>query len=403
MKQQYKFGSVNLKNNLMSIQGPKHEQGGVSLGKTKEVEGEESIFGDFVFSNRLIYNGGDKKKKGKKKGNHITFADKSKSIARKYKDDNSSLATSSQEREMQKLATEQEEFKQSMMEDPAAVGVSPGDIPGQPQGGQLNVGATPQFAYGGSMGKDKMFLGGAIAASAGASAAGSLLDVGRGVFGKSRKHPDVSLERAEFENADFGRVDFDNVDYSEQRGQLQRDTNSNRLQNNAAIRANSSNAGQLLGNTSASNFGSLDRLNEGSKLSYQGEENMNVGINNQENQINTQIGNAEERFNKSGLNQTNLFNTQISNQERMQNYQIGLQNSANTDAKTDLMFKGLQGLLQTGGEAFDAKHFSELGFPNAGGPTGGDAGKSRRNRRNQRQLKGYNYNGAMDNDGSYFT
>lgn len=306
MKKKYTFGSMNFKNNLISVNGPRHEQGGVSLNKDVEVEGGESIFDNFVFSDRLPY------PKSK-----MSFSDKAKMIEKRYGKDTSPEAIKSKEREMRQLAELQEEMKSDLV-----VNKAPG-----PENG-----------------KQKMFIGGAIA-----GAAGGLVNVGRGLFEKPRQYDKLNFERADYKDAEFGTVDFDNVDYSEQRSQAAVDTRRNRLAGNATIRNNASSAGQLLANTIVNNTRSLDTLNRVNRNSFQDEENTNVNINNSENQLNTQIKNSEEQFNVGNFLRTNMFNAQVGNQELMQNFDIQLMNDANKDAKRQMIYDGIGQMLGSAG------------------------------------------------------
>lgn len=307
MNDPHKFGTMNFKNNLVSIDGPTHENGGVKLSKTKEVEGEESMFGNFVFSERLSY------PKSK-----MSFSDKAKAIEKKYGKDKSDFAIKSKKKEMQRLADEQEALKAEIL----------GSI-------------TPTMD---EEGVEKFFIGGAVA-----SAAGSLINVGRGLFEKPREYDPIELQRAEYKEAEFENVDFDTIDLSDQRSLNALQTDSNRKTTNAFIRGNASSAGQLLNNTMVNNLRSQSQLNTSNRESYLNEEVTNTNILNSEDQINTQINNSEEQFNVGNFLNTNMFNTGIHNQELMQNFDIQLMNDANKDAKRELLYQGIGGLLQTGG------------------------------------------------------
>ena len=332
MKNKYKFGTMNMKNNLASIQGPKHEQGGVSINKDIEVEGGESIFDNFVFSDRLPYiKGGG------------SFSDKAKEIEKRYAKDKSALASKSKMKEMKRLAEEQEALKAELVPQQSK----------QPQEGgpvEMKLGGAMGAIAGGSAGGN---IGGvtpknAIPWGAIAGAAGGLVNIGRGIFGKAREYDDIELERANWDDASFEEANFDNVDYSEQRVRAGLDTERNRLAGNATIRNNAGSSGQLLANTLMNNNRSSGNLNRLNRESFQNEENTNVGINNQEEQFNVGTANQFSQFNTQGKNRTNLFNTQIGNQETMQNFDIQMMNDANKDAQTQMIFDGLGQVLQTG-------------------------------------------------------
>ena len=297
MKKKYAFGSLNLNNNLIDVQGPKHEQGGVSINNEVEIEGGESVFDNFTFSDRLTVPRTDK-----------TFSDEAKRIEKTYANDDSALARDSKAKEFKRLALLQEEVKSDLV-------------------------ATPDVEEGG---KRKLFAGGLIAAGLPAA-----INIGRGLFGKARKFDQLNFGRVDFDNVEFDEVAFDNVDFSEQRNQAALDTERNRLTTNATIRNNANSVGQLLGNTLVNNARNLSDLNSLNRESFQTEGNTNVEIGNRENLINTQIGNQENQLNSQINNQENQLNTQIGNQELLQNFQIDQINAANEDAQQELLFQGL--------------------------------------------------------------
>jgi hypothetical protein len=90
----------NLQNQMpVHVQGNPHEMGGVPLGNSNnEVEGNEVVWDNFVFSDRVPYN------------DSITFAQKAKSIMGKYKSRNGDPYTSnSLKAEMSRLKTQHQE------------------------------------------------------------------------------------------------------------------------------------------------------------------------------------------------------------------------------------------------------------------------------------------------------
>ena len=79
---------------LTEYTGYKHSEGGIPVGQGKEVEDGETRFGDFIFSNQL-----------KVPGTKMTFADKSKRIANKYKGrENDVFAAKSKTQELENLS-----------------------------------------------------------------------------------------------------------------------------------------------------------------------------------------------------------------------------------------------------------------------------------------------------------
>ena len=296
MKNKYKFGSTNFKNTLVNVNGPSHEKGGVDISKNVEVEGEEAIMDGFVFSNRLMY------KDGK------TFSDKAKEIEKRYSKDKSNLGEKTKKIELDRLSQEQETMKAELAESvnqEQSQAKSPNGMPNMP------TQQPQQMAYGGNM-KKKMFLGGAIARGIGAA-----VNIGRGLWEKPRQYDDISLERAT----------ANTIDLEEQRRTAGITSNRNRRSTNETIRGNAGSAGQLLGNTLYNNARSTDDLNRVQAESYMNEENVNAQI----------------------KNQVDQFNTQIGNQETMQNFNIGMMNDRNKDAKRELMFKGIGDLLGVAG------------------------------------------------------
>lgn len=219
-----------------------------------------------------------------------TFADKANSIERKYKNDDSPEAITSKKRELSYLAEQQESTKQEML----ASMLPEGMLDGMEEG------------------ERKMFLGGAIA-----QGVGSLVNMGRGIFEKPRQYDPIELERATANTIDLG----------EQRTSAQLGAERGRISTNQTIRDNAGSAGQLLGNTLVNNARTTDDLNRVLAESYMNEENVNAQIENQVDQFNTQIG----------------------NQETLQNFQIDQQNAMNRDAKRELLFQGIGGLLQGAG------------------------------------------------------
>ena len=325
MKRQYKFGTMNLKNSLIDIKGPSHSQGGVSLGNNIEVEGNEAIFGDFVFSDSLVFGGKENGKEKNKTKNKKTFADEARKIQKKFPDDNDSLAVKAREVQFKKLSQMQEKMKQQMMPQDSEVQELDPQMQSLPQD-QNNLEQLPaqdkkSFKGGGDMGKSQGFDAGMIPGMGIAGAVGGLVNMGRGIFGKARQYDNVEFERAEANLVDLG----------EQRTSATRDSN-NRLSNTKeTIRNNSNSSGQLLGNSLYASARSTDDLNRVNAESYMNEENTNAQINNQVDQFNTQIG----------------------NRETMQNFNIGVQNAANRDAQQDMIFQGIEGLLGSGGQGYD--------------------------------------------------
>jgi hypothetical protein len=89
---------------LINFKGNTHENGGIALPDGQsEVEDGETKIGNFIFSNNLLYN--------KKQ----TFADKSKSIDKKYFRDNDKIDAMGKKLELEKLSNQQENMKQLMM------------------------------------------------------------------------------------------------------------------------------------------------------------------------------------------------------------------------------------------------------------------------------------------------
>lgn len=85
---------------LTEFNGLTHEQGGLPLGEIAEVEDGETKYSDFIFSDSINYN------------NKKTFADQSKKINKKYSlRPNDKFSIESKERELAKLAEQQEMLK----------------------------------------------------------------------------------------------------------------------------------------------------------------------------------------------------------------------------------------------------------------------------------------------------
>lgn len=88
---------------LIHAKGLEHSEGGIQLSNNNEIENGETVINDFVFSNNLLYN--------KKQ----TFADKSKSIDKKYFRDNDKIDAMGKKLELEQLANQQENMKKSMI------------------------------------------------------------------------------------------------------------------------------------------------------------------------------------------------------------------------------------------------------------------------------------------------
>jgi len=88
---------------LIQAKGLEHSEGGIQLSNNNEIENGETIINDFVFSNNLPYN--------KKQ----TFANKSKSIDKKYFRDNDKIDAMGKKLELEKLSNQQENMKKSLM------------------------------------------------------------------------------------------------------------------------------------------------------------------------------------------------------------------------------------------------------------------------------------------------
>lgn len=105
---------------FIQYNGPTHEGGGIpidsngmpnSINPTAEVEGNETMYDNdiskYIFSDRLMY---DPK-------NKITFADQSKKINKKYKNDSDKIKEDTRKLELERLKSEQEIFKYSISQD----------------------------------------------------------------------------------------------------------------------------------------------------------------------------------------------------------------------------------------------------------------------------------------------
>lgn len=338
----YKFGSLGQNKDVTPVTGPSHDEGGIKINPNTEIEGGESEFEGFVFSNVLVYRekpNPDGKKKSKKESAKVkTFADVANEIQKKYGKDQSPEAQKTKSMELAKLAQEQEELKASMMPKQENPGMQ-----GEPsmQGMEEGVGAPlpqdgmgmPNMGIPQEEGVRKMFLGGAIASGVGAA-----INIGRGLLEKPRVHDNVEFERATANTIDLG----------EQRRSAALTSERARSMQNANIRNNAGSAGQLLSNSMYNNARTSDDLNRVQAESFANEENMNAQI----------------------LNQTDQFNTQIANKEIMANQQIDMQNAANKDAKRELMFQGIGGLLgAAGGFSTDMfKADQDLSFAMASNP-----------------------------------
>ena len=279
-KRKYKFGAFNVKNTLTPIDGPKHSEGGVQINPKTEVEGGESTIDGFVFSDRILYTD--------PKGNKMSFSDRAKSIEKKYRKDNSPLAIKSKRKELARLAEEQEAFKQEIMPKESSEGIDP------------------------VTGERKMFLGGAIAAGAGAA-----INIGRGLFEKPRQYDKISL----------GRAKANLVDLDAQRDSINANAADATSSMEYNVRNNANSAGQLLGNTFVGRSRIDEQRNRGLAESFMNEENVNSQI----------------------KNQVDQFNTQIGNEETMQNFKINMMNQQAKDAKRQMLFDGIGGLLGAAG------------------------------------------------------
>lgn len=316
MKTKYAFGSMNFKNNLVDIQGPSHEQGGVSAGQKAEVEGGESVFDNFAFSDRLTLP--DSKN---------TFSQEAKRIEAKYKKDDSPLAKKTKRMEMMRLAQTQEQVKQEM------------NPPQKGEGGYRPQGVP--FESGND--KKKLFWGGVVAAGVPA-----LVNMGRGLFEKPREFDkfgegdNPGLQRMQaWEDIEAQNVDFDRVDLSEERDLAALNTRRARLLANDAVNNNASSASQRIAGNIFNTQAARNSLNQVNRQSFMNEENMNTQIDMREEMTNAQFADRANRFNAQGRTSVDRFNTQIGNQELMQNFQIDQINAANQDAQRELFFTGL--------------------------------------------------------------
>ncbi len=329
MKNNMNFSNLQPKDEVVNLKGNTHENGGVPLSNTQEAEANESMIGNFMFSNRLMTT------------NKNTFSDEAKRIEKKYKKDSSNIAIKSKKKELERLAQSQEQLKQEMLpkEDTE----------------------TQEMMYGGKT-KKKYGAGGLMAAQAGMGIAGGLINMGRGIFGKAREYDDLSFEKASWEDASFDKVEFDNVDYSDQRAQAGVNSRRNNQMGNATIRNNAGSSGQLLGNTLMNNARNTSQLNASNRESFMTEANTNTNIQNQAEQINVGTGNQFSQYNNQGQNQTNQFNTQIGNKEMMTNFGILQQNNNAKDAQQQMIFDGLGQVLQSGANGM--QDYSDYGRDN---------------------------------------
>lgn len=196
--------------------GPTHEQGGIQL-ENAEVEGGETSVQDFVFSDNLVVPGTKPAR---------TFADESKRIENRYKrrkDD--TYATTAKERELAKLAQQQEALKaqeQMVAEPQMQSGMEQMGIPMQNMGitteSEYPYTEQPQMKYGGNM-KKKYGDGGLMALGYGAQALSNL--------------PMLMESFKETKPVNYGRVRAPKLDFSTQRTALKRDRTAGQ---NALIR-----------------------------------------------------------------------------------------------------------------------------------------------------------------------
>ena len=87
---------------LTEYHGNSHENGGIPVGQGSEVEGKETRFGDYIYSDRLTL-----------PNSKQTFASKSKSIVNKYKGrENDKYATTAKTAELRRLSQQNDAAKQ---------------------------------------------------------------------------------------------------------------------------------------------------------------------------------------------------------------------------------------------------------------------------------------------------
>jgi len=321
---------------FIEYNGPSHAGGGIKVNEAgiptngpaaAEVEGGETDYDNgienYIFSDRLVLNPGDKKKK--------TFADESKKINNKYKNsENDKIAEDSRKMELEALKGEQESLKQMMDSNQSQ--------------DQLACGGTMKHAYGGGLDPLTEQYYGAI----NQSLARLQPPANRPIDNISINEPlpniyddiDLSLtpeakyNQVNTDNTftpnqlpqdsinpagylasnignvsdliqsaqpnaanDFGRMNPNLVNLDAQRKELEKQAGVSRAISRENAR-NAGGAGAAMTNQVIANALVNSNLGSGLSQSYMTEANTNAQIKNQAEQVNTQIGMQEEIANQ---------------------------------------------------------------------------------------------------------